>query len=49
MADINEVEENIRSRSAKLRYVIRNNNLFQYPNGFKKKFVNYFKLEESRI
>ena len=49
MADINEVEENIRSRSAKLRYVIRNNNLFQYPNEFKKKFVNYFKLEESRI
>jgi len=49
MADINEVEENIRSRSAKLRYVIRNNHLFQYPNEFKKKFVNYFKLEESRI
>ena len=36
-----EVKKNARSRSAKLRYVIRNNNLFLYPAEFKKKF-NYF-------
>ena len=44
-----EIKENIRSRSAKLRYVTRNNNSFFYPNEFKKKFVNYFELEGSRI
>jgi 16S rRNA (cytosine1402-N4)-methyltransferase len=49
VADINEIEENVRSRSAKLRYVIRNNNLFHYPNEFKNKFINYFQLEERRI
>jgi 16S rRNA (cytosine1402-N4)-methyltransferase len=40
-----EVNENIRSRSAKLRYGIRNKNSFFYPSEFKKKFVNYFELE----
>ena len=49
IADVNEVNENIRSRSAKLRYAIRNNNTFFYPNEFKKKFVNYFELEGGRI
>ena len=47
--DLSEVSENIPSRSAKLRYAIRNNNSFLYPNDFKKKFINYFKLEEGRI
>ena len=49
MADKSEVNENVRSRSAKLRYGTRNNNLFTYPNEFKNKFINYFELEESRI
>ena len=44
-----EINENSRSRSAKLRYVIRNNNSFTYPTEFVKKFENYFKLEEIRI
>ena len=49
VADIREIKKNIRSRSAKLRYVIRNNNSFFYPNEFKNKFINYFKLESGRI
>jgi len=48
-ANINEIKENIRSRSAKLRYAVRNNNSFFYPNEFKKKFLNYFKLEGAPI
>jgi len=48
VADVKEVNENIRSRSAKLRYAIRNSNSFFYPNEFKKKFVNYFELESGR-
>ena len=47
--DIKEIKENVRSRSAKLRYVIRNKNFFFYPNEFKKKFINYFKLQEGII
>ena len=49
VADVKEIKQNIRSRSAKLRYAIRNNNTFLYPNDFKNKFVNYFKLESGRI
>jgi len=49
VAGMKEIKENIRSRSAKLRYAIRNNNSFFYPNEFKNKFVNYFKLEGGRI
>ena len=49
VADVKEVNENIRSRSAKLRYAIRNNSSFFYPNEFKKKFVNYLELEGGRI
>ena len=49
VADVKEIEKNIRSRSAKLRYVIRDNNLFYYPNEFRNKFINYFKLEENRV
>ena len=44
-----EIKENIRSRSAKLRYAIRNENNFFYPDEFKNKFINYFKLEGDRI
>ena len=40
-----EVYKNKRSRSAKLRYAIRNENPFFYPKEFKKKFQNYFNLE----
>ena len=47
--DAKEIKENIRSRSAKLRYAIRNNNSFFYPSEFKNKFANYFKLEGGRI
>ena len=49
VADGSELKENIRSRSAKLRYAIRNNNSFFYPEDFMKKFVNYFDLEKGRI
>ena len=45
----NEILKNIRSRSAKLRYAIRNNNSFFYPKEFKKKFESYFKIEEIRL
>ena len=48
VADVKEIKQNIRSRSAKLRYAVRNSNSFFYPTEFKKKFANYFKLEGSR-
>ena len=44
-----EIYQNVRSRSAKLRYAIRNNNLFYYPKEFTKKFERYFKLGEIRL
>ena len=49
VADVKEIKKNIRSRSAKLRYAIRNSNSFFYPNEFKDQFLNYFKLESGRI
>ena len=49
MPDIKEIKKNIRSRSAKLRYAIRNNNSFFYPNEFRNQFMNYFELEGSEI
>ena len=49
VADVKEIKKNIRSRSAKLRYAIRNSNSFFYPNEFKNKFLNYSKLESGRI
>ena len=45
IADERETMQNIRARSAKLRYAVRNSNSFFHPYEFKKKFVNYFKLE----
>ena len=44
-----EINRNIRSRSAKLRYAIRNDNSFFYPYEFKNKFINYLKLEGNEI
>ena len=44
-----EINQNIRSRSVKLRYAIRNNNSFFYPEEFKKIFESYFRLEETRL
>jgi hypothetical protein len=49
VASIKDIKENVRARSAKLRYAIRNSNSFFYPNEFKNKFINYFKLESGRI
>ena len=48
VADEKEIKQNIRSRSAKLRYAVRNSNSFFYPTEFKKKFANYFELEGSK-
>ena len=44
-----EIRQNIRSRSAKLRYAIRNDNSFFYPEEFKRRFENYFKIEETGL
>ena len=44
-----EIYQNIRSRSAKPRYGIRNNNIFFYLEEFRKKFENYFKINEIRL
>jgi len=45
LADKNEIKTNIRSRSAKLRYGIRDSSTFFNPEEFKRKFINYIKLE----
>ena len=47
--NIEEVKENIRSRSAKLRYATRNKNLFFQPAEFENKYKNYFQLQELKI
>jgi 16S rRNA (cytosine1402-N4)-methyltransferase len=44
-----EIEENSRSRSAKLRYAIRSKNKFLYPNDIKKKFKKYLDLENINV
>ena len=44
-----EISLNINSRSAKLRYGIRNTHSFFYPNKLRKSFERYFKIEEMRI
>ena len=46
-ADKKELNENFRSRSAKLRFASRNDSHFFYPNEFKNKFINYLKLESN--
>ena len=44
-----EIIHNIRSRSAKLRYGIRNNNSFYPLEELKKKFNKYFRLNEIKV
>ena len=44
-----EIIKNYRSRSAKLRFGIRNNNPFVLPNEFLKKFEKYSKLESINL
>ena len=44
-----EIKENSRSRSAKLRYGIRNNNQFNFPEELIKKFDKYFQLENRNL
>ena len=44
-----EINKNTRSRSAKLRYAIRNDKSFVNPEEFKNKFLNYFELESVSI
>ena len=47
--DQKEINQNINSRSAKLRYGIRTNASFSNSKEFKKKFETYLKLEEGRL
>jgi len=44
-----EINENNPSRSAKLRYAVRSNDAFFYPDKFKNSFLHYFELEEGKI
>tara|TARA_B100001123_G_scaffold220360_1_gene248547 strand:- start:72 stop:1043 length:972 start_codon:yes stop_codon:yes gene_type:complete len=44
-----EIIENPRSRSAKLRYAVRNDKSFTNPEEFEKMFLNYFELEGALI
>ena len=45
----NEIEQNYRSRSAKLRFAIRSNNKFEFPKNFIKKFKRYLDLEAINV
>ena len=44
-----EINKNYRSRSAKLRFGVRNNNSFVLPGEFLKKFEKYSKLESVNL
>ena len=44
-----EINKNIRSRSAKLRFAIRSKNNFEYPFDFIKKFKTYLDLESINV
>ena len=44
-----EIENNNRSRSAKLRFAIRSKNKFTYPNDLKLKFKHYLDLEAINV
>ena len=44
-----EINQNNRSRSAKLRFAIRSKNNFEYPNDLIKKFKNYLDLESINV
>ena len=45
----NEIDQNNRSRSAKLRYATRSKNKFIYPNELVKKFKKYLDLEATNV
>ena len=44
-----EIEQNYRSRSAKLRVAIRSNDDFEFPENFIKKFKKYLDLEATNV
>ena len=44
-----EINQNNRSRSAKIRFAIRSKNNFEYPFDFIKKFKNYLDLESINV
>ena len=44
-----EIDQNKRSRSAKLRFAIRSKDSFEYPEEFKKKFRKYLDLEAINV
>ena len=44
-----EIKQNSRSRSAKLRFAVRSNNKFHYPEDFIKKFSKYLNLEAINV
>ena len=44
-----EIIENPASRSAKLRYAIRSDDVYFYPEDLKKKFSNYLELENENV
>ncbi len=44
-----ELDQNSRSRSAKLRFATRSNNKFEYPKDFIKKFQKYLDLESINV
>ena len=44
-----EIKQNVNSRSAKMRYAVRNNNSFFNSKEIRKNFENYLKIEEMRI
>ena len=45
----NELENNKRSRSAKLRFAIRSNDTFEYPDELIEKFKKYLDLEAINV
>ena len=45
----NEIKENSPSRSAKLRYAVRNKDKFFYPEELKKRFEHYLKIESDYV
>ena len=44
-----ETDQNNRSRSAKLRYAIRSDSKFEYPNDLIRKFKKYLDLESINV
>ena len=47
--DPKEIEKNNPSRSAKLRFVTRNQDIYFYPSELKKKFSHYLELESKNV